>query len=135
MVQIVITLPGEGCCKEWAIIEFQGDLETRHPVPLSGKFIGDLHFTDKDAPVLIIGHHILHGKVIVLEKPLAVIAKLSDKTENTDVNHLDMDTAEVSPLPAAPTRETCYHIKAVIRRKLLFKARPKPIIAHVPKKL
>ena len=33
--------------KEWAIIELQGDLETRHPVPLSGKFIGDLHFTHK----------------------------------------------------------------------------------------
>ena len=31
-------------CDEWAIIELQGDLETRQPVPLSGKFIGDLHF-------------------------------------------------------------------------------------------
>ena len=33
--------------KEWAMVELQGSLETRHPVPLSGKFIGDLHFTHK----------------------------------------------------------------------------------------
>lgn len=28
-----------------------------------------------------------------------------------------------------------YTIKAIIKTKLLFKTRPKPIIAHVPKKL
>jgi hypothetical protein len=36
---------GEGGCPEWAMLELQGELETRHPVPLSGKLIGDLHFT------------------------------------------------------------------------------------------
>ena len=43
------------CCRpkekkdieEWGMLELQGDLETRHPVPLGGKFIGDLHFTQK----------------------------------------------------------------------------------------
>ena len=37
----------KGKPKEWAMVELQGSLETRHPVPLSGKFIGDLHFTHK----------------------------------------------------------------------------------------
>ena len=30
---------------------------------------------------------------------------------------------------------TEYHIETIIRTKLLFKARPKPIIANVPKKI
>jgi hypothetical protein len=46
---IIIYSPGaqNGETKEWAMIELQGTLETRHPVPLSGRFIGDLHFTHK----------------------------------------------------------------------------------------
>lgn len=34
-------------CPEWVIVDLQGNLETRQAVPLSGKFIGDLHFTQK----------------------------------------------------------------------------------------
>ncbi|KAI8790104.1 chromosome transmission fidelity protein 8 isoform X3 [Biomphalaria glabrata] len=82
MVQIIVQIPTEGKeCKEWAIVELQGDLETRHPVPLNHNFIGDLHFTHQDAPVLIIGHHILQGKVISLEKPLAVLTKSSEAND------------------------------------------------------
>lgn len=32
-------------CPEWAIVDLQGSLETRQPVPLGGKFEGDLHFS------------------------------------------------------------------------------------------
>jgi chromosome transmission fidelity protein 8 len=32
-------------------------------------------------------------------------------------------------------QETSYKVKAIIRKKLLFKTRPKPIIANVPKKI
>ena len=42
--------------KEWAMVELQGSLETRHPVPLSGKFIGDLHFTHKVLGLYAQGH-------------------------------------------------------------------------------
>ncbi|CAG5135282.1 unnamed protein product [Candidula unifasciata] len=132
MVQITIQIPGEsGCCSEWAIIELQGALETRHPVPLSGKFIGDLHFTDKDTPVLIIGHHILQGKVVVLEKPLAVIVKAPDQQQSADLSTAD----DAHPKSKFKIKDTSYNIQAIIRRKILFKTRPKPIIAHVPKKL
>ncbi|XP_076470325.1 chromosome transmission fidelity protein 8 homolog [Babylonia areolata] len=127
MVQIAVKIPGEGGeCDEWAMIEMQGELETRHPVPLSGKLIGDLHFTHGDVPILIIGHHILYGKVVPLEKPFAVLVK---------------DTAQGHGEPmeddgqSKPRTQTEYHVKAIIRKKLLFKTRPKPIIANVPKKL
>lgn len=102
------------------MIELQGTLETRHPVPLSGRFIGDLHFTHKNVPVLIIGHHILYGKSVTLEKPYGILVK----DEIASGNH--------APDGAI---DTSYNVIAIIKTKLLFKTRPKPIIANVPKKL
>ena len=102
------------------MIEMQGDLESRlgANVDISGKFIGDLHYTkDGKTPILIIGHHILYGKVVKLDRPMVamkkVVKELIDESGST----------------------TEYHVQTIIRTKLLFKARPKPIIANVPKKI
>ncbi|XP_041376372.1 chromosome transmission fidelity protein 8 homolog [Gigantopelta aegis] len=133
MVQVFIKMPSDGSCPEWAILDVQGDLETRHNVPLSGKFIGDLHFTHKDAPVLLIGHHILYGKVVDLEKPLAVLIKNISADSAMETNQSD-DTSNTTD-QSDDTSNTKYTIQAVIKKKLLFKTRPKPIIANVPKKV
>ncbi len=55
----------------------QGDLESRvGDTDLTGKFIGDLHYSkDSSAPILIIGHHILHGKVQSLDRPFVAMEK------------------------------------------------------------
>ncbi|XP_062579824.1 chromosome transmission fidelity protein 8 homolog [Saccostrea cucullata] len=125
MVQVLISMPGsQKECPEWAIIDLQGSLETRKPVPLGGKFVGDLHFTKQNVPILIIGHHILYGKVVDLEKPYAVIVK--ENSSDTD-NPMDSDVKNDSSVN--------YVVKALIKKKLLFKQRPKPIIANIPKKL
>ncbi|CAG7819389.1 unnamed protein product [Allacma fusca] len=97
--------------KEWCMIELQGDLESRSLDGLRG-FVGDLHFTNDNTPVLIIGHHILYGKVQSLEKAFAVLDKKSTLNKQTE-----------------------YVVTAVIKKKLIFRDRPKPIVTLGSKKV
>ncbi|XP_047491082.1 chromosome transmission fidelity protein 8 homolog [Penaeus chinensis] len=110
---------------EWIILELQGDLESRTNEEMASKFIGDLHFTKEGTPILIIGHHIMYGKFQDLDKPFALMHK---KKLSTDTEQMDVDDTE-SQETASSTAGVEYIIQAVIRKKILFKSRPKPIIA------
>ncbi|EUB55748.1 Chromosome transmission fidelity protein 8 -like protein [Echinococcus granulosus] len=90
--------------EEWGLIELQGELIDKIDGRLNGKVVGDLHFTLQNKPVFIIGHHILHGEVVELPKPFAVLRRV-----------LDASGVEIV-------------VTAVIRKKLLFRSRPEPII-------
>ena len=100
---------------EWGIVELQGVLETRRGRSFEGLHIGDLHFnTTTGTASLIVGHHLLTGKAVKLDKPLGVLRKSSTTTTTT---------------------ETEYCVTALIRRKIVFKSRPKPIVSTtVPKR-
>lgn len=63
----------------------------------------------------MIGNHILIGKVEALEKPLAVLEKCHSETRHR--------TGVVEP-------RTEYIVKALVKRKLCFRDRPKPIVGH-----
>ncbi|XP_040185152.1 chromosome transmission fidelity protein 8 homolog [Rana temporaria] len=118
MAQIVVSRDGDP--GEWMLMELQGEIESRRQDGLTGKLMGDLLFTKESVPLLIIGHHILYGKIARLEKPFAVLVKS---------NNISGEEAEHAAV------ETKYTVTALIKRKIIFKTRPKPIIINVPKKV
>ncbi|EEB14087.1 conserved hypothetical protein [Pediculus humanus corporis] len=107
-MQITIESADNDKLKEWGLLEFQGSFLTRDDEPLYNQFIGDLNYNKDGTPFFIVGHHILYGEEVKLQKPFAVIQKQID----------------------SETKITSYLVQAVIRKKILFKTRPKPIICN-----
>uniref|UniRef100_A0A0K0DDW4 Ctf8 n=1 Tax=Angiostrongylus cantonensis TaxID=6313 RepID=A0A0K0DDW4_ANGCA len=90
---------------EYMLIELQGTIEN-YGEPLAGRVLGTLVWhKDKNEALLQIGHHLLEGKASELEKPLLLM--------------------KPSP-PNQHFEERTMIVEAVIKRRLLFKNRPKP---------
>lgn len=127
---------------EWALLEIQGDIAIRDGDngSMNSMFVGDLSYTKFGQPVLIVGHHIMHGKESKLEKPFALFEKcraadniLTQTSFNQSAsgnksmyNRSQMETTIL--MQNKSKQKASYKVKALIFKKILFKSRPKPII-------
>ncbi|XP_043284752.1 chromosome transmission fidelity protein 8 homolog [Venturia canescens] len=112
----------DGVLQEWVIIELQGDLSHSSGNIENSSFIGDLHFTKEGTPILIIGVHVLSGKETALPKPFAVLKRMRRKINGEAIEGRNIEESF----------KTEYVVKALVKKKLIFKGRPKPIVTGVP---
>ena len=141
-MQILIQLSDN--LQEWGLVELQGQLETRDEIAFDNMHIGDLHFDSKGTPNLIVGHHLLTGKVVDLEKPFAVLKKtlaIGTTAFHSSVLESDMELESDSPTSStershSDSGTSKYEVIALITKKIIFKNRPKPIITKtLPRKV
>lgn len=88
----------------------------------------------------------MHGKEHKVEKPFAVLEKVIRDADDAELEEMDLNqtanldtTANRTVLDSTIAIEhksqttTEYRVRAIVRKKLVFKTRPKPIIANVAK--
>ena len=73
----------------------------------------------------------LNGKISKMTKPLLVLRKQQLNNNSSQLS----GTADDLDVTSSQQMETSYDVTAVITKKIVFKTRPNPIVANVPKTL
>ncbi|CAJ0596351.1 unnamed protein product [Cylicocyclus nassatus] len=109
-MQINVIKNAEGV-DEWMLIEMQGTVENGGK-PLSDEVLGTLCWRRDDSEaLLLVGHHLLEGKLSELEKPFLVVRSTSGEDPHANERSMTID--------------------AIIKRRIVFRNRPKPIVKQV----
>ncbi|KAF0716381.1 hypothetical protein AaE_011111 [Aphanomyces astaci] len=103
---------------EWSILELQGELIADTKASLK---LGHLQY-QKGVPTLLIGTHLLEGKVLKLSKPMAIMRK------KPHADHAAIGSGDDTNGVASSNTSTGYIVVGIARKKLVFNTRPKPVV-------
>ncbi|PIC50798.1 hypothetical protein B9Z55_001559 [Caenorhabditis nigoni] len=101
-------IPTPDGINEWMAIELHGMISPQEGSSFDGKTLGTICWGDRNNVYMIIGNQTLEGKISKTDRPLLVIQRSGDKNQ---------DCGEKNAT-----------VKAVIRKKLVFKTRPRPLV-------
>ncbi|KJA19511.1 hypothetical protein HYPSUDRAFT_143687 [Hypholoma sublateritium FD-334 SS-4] len=110
---------------ELVLIELQGalDVELTHARERDGRFVGTLSIDDAATrPSLLIGNHLLEGKIAVLPKPYAVLVRNGGPARGSDA---DADADEDADAMQASAGWT---VRGIVKKKIVFSKRPMPVM-------
>ncbi|KAK7813873.1 uncharacterized protein LOC112004378 [Quercus suber] len=111
---------GEAKCPEWAVVELQGVVEAQPAFQdrLQNLEIGVLcRPSSQQVYTLKVGYHELTGSKVALKKPMLVLQK-TKRTDTGDDVGTDTNSSNVE-----------LQVVGIIRHRILFKTRPKPLIS------
>ncbi|KAI0955683.1 hypothetical protein AcV7_006281 [Taiwanofungus camphoratus] len=119
---------------ELVLIELQGSLEVEGD--RRGQTVGKLRIDDAtNKPTILIGHHLLEGKLVNLPKPIAVLHRssklesctFSARTSDEDVL-MNNNNEETQP----KQQQVEWDLIAIVKRKMVFSRRPMPMVGKTP---
>ncbi|KAF8440453.1 Ctf8-domain-containing protein [Boletus edulis BED1] len=122
------------------LIELQGMLDVQgcESTSKDGQLIGTLNTADMGKPTLVIGHHLLEGKVVTLSKPLGVLHKhVHARNDGPSAVHPDVSEdedednheCEAQKKEKDESKQVRWDVIAVVKKKMVFSKRPMPTIA------
>ena len=88
-------------------------------------------------PTLMIGHHLLEGKIVTLAKPLAIIQRLrraksieDSQMEQEESMIVDEEYEAVGDKENGEESPVSWRAVAIVKRKVIFSKRPTPIVGR-----
>jgi len=116
---------------ELVLIEMQGTLESDNDK--AGQTVGKLTIDEKTKKsTLLIGHHLLEGKLVNLPKPLAILHRPPRPPLDEDEDEASAEDNIERDWSGAKKEQRGWDVVAVVKRKMIFSKRPMPVVASTP---
>ncbi|KAI1790664.1 Ctf8-domain-containing protein [Ganoderma leucocontextum] len=112
---------------ELVLIELQGALEVEGNK--DGQLVGELEVDSATKkPTLKIGYHRLEGKLVNLNKPLAVLHRHDSQPPDDEDAGMEVDEDEDEGRVGKTTEAKSWDMIAIVKRKMVFSKRPMPVV-------
>ncbi|PVV05369.1 hypothetical protein BB560_000117 [Smittium megazygosporum] len=115
MSRVKINFDKSKISDDYCLIELHGTIQTDAP-QLRNLQVGKFSIISNDKAELLIGAHKLEGKIVKLDKPLAMMMKVPADNNPLEGNSINENVSEF--------RTAKYDVLTIIKHKFIFKDRP-----------